>query len=57
MNFKNWVKSIQTAGYIGASTIVTYVSTCNYGIRGENLDVKFNGGALIIPKDQLKTAT
>ena len=33
------------------------VSTRNYGIRGESLDVKFNGGALIIPKDQLKTAT
>ena len=26
MNFKKWVKSIQTAGYNGARTVITYLS-------------------------------
>ena len=36
MNFKKWVKSIQTAGYNGARTVV---KACKQSIKESNDDV------------------
>ena len=38
MNFKKWVKSIQTAGYNGARTVLTYFEAVEKGIPFQNRD-------------------
>ena len=46
MNFKKWVKSIQTAGYNGARTV--FITICCNALTEPSEDLKIWGGTVVL---------